>query len=129
LSETERVLVVDDDEAIRVMVERVLRREKFQVDCARDGFEAIEKIARNDYTTVLLDLMMPRVDGLQVLRFLDRKQGVQKPWVIIMTANLDIAAEAEGAKRLFRILKKPFDIRELVNHVRECTARRENGAA
>jgi len=53
------VLVVDDDDAIRTLVERVLRREKFEVESARDGHEAIEKLSRNDYATILLDLMMP----------------------------------------------------------------------
>jgi DNA-binding response OmpR family regulator len=55
-----KILIVDDDDAIRNMVERVLRREKFEVESARDGFEAIEKLSRNDYGTILLDLMMPR---------------------------------------------------------------------
>src|SRR5690349_10359780 len=67
-----KILVVDDDDAIRMMVERVLRREKFEVETARDGFEAIEKLSGGDYATVLLDLMMPRVDGLGVLRFLEQ---------------------------------------------------------
>ena len=63
-----KVLVVDDDDAIRTMVERVLKREQYDVESARDGYEAIEKLNRNDYATVLLDLMMPRVDGHGVLR-------------------------------------------------------------
>ncbi|MGZ7081107.1 MAG: response regulator transcription factor, partial [Thermoanaerobaculia bacterium] len=68
---TGRILVVDDDESIRTMIVRILSRENFHVDSARDGFEAIEMLAKEDYTTILLDLMMPRVDGLQVLRFLE----------------------------------------------------------
>lgn len=122
LSESnEKVLVVDDDDAIRTMVERVLRRERFHVESARDGFEAIEKLSRNEYSAILLDLMMPRVDGLQVLRFLETKPDTPpQPRVIVMTANTHIATEAEGSKPLFRVLSKPFDIRQLVEHVREC---------
>lgn len=116
----EKILVVDDDDAIRTMVERILRREKFHVESARDGFEAIEKLSRNNYSTILLDLMMPRVNGLQVLRFLETERNAPKPWVIVMTANTHIASEAEGAKPLFRVLSKPFDIRQLIEHVREC---------
>jgi DNA-binding response OmpR family regulator len=116
----EKILVVDDDEAIRTLVERILRREKFHVECARDGFEAIEKISRNDYATILLDIMMPRVDGLQVLRFLEAQCKSTKPSVIVMTANTHVAAQAEASKPLFRVLSKPFDIRQLVEHVREC---------
>jgi DNA-binding response OmpR family regulator len=116
-----KILVVDDDDAIRHMVERVLRREHFDVESARDGFEAIEKLARNDYGTVLLDLMMPRVDGLGVLRFLETEHQAP-PRVIVMTANLQTASETATAQPVFRVLPKPFDIRELVSHVRECHA-------
>ena len=116
-----KILVVDDDDAIRNMVERVLRREHFEVESARDGFEAIEKLSRNDYATVLLDLMMPRVDGIGVLRFLETEQKTLAPRVIVMTANLQNAGETM-AKPVFRILAKPFDIHQLVSHVRECHA-------
>ena len=119
----EKILVVDDDEAIRTMVERILKRERFHVESARDGFEAIEKLSRTDYSTILLDLMMPRVDGLQVLRFLEAERSAPKPWVIVMTANTHIASEAEGSKPIFRVLSKPFDIRQLIEHVRECAGR------
>jgi CheY-like chemotaxis protein len=115
-----KVLVVDDDDAIRSMVERVLRREQFEVESARDGFEAIEKLARNDYGTVLLDLMMPRVDGHGVLRFLETERPAEKPWVIVMTANMQGASETAEAKPVFRVLPKPFDIRQLISHVKEC---------
>ncbi|MGZ7080939.1 MAG: response regulator, partial [Thermoanaerobaculia bacterium] len=69
---------------------------------------------------ILLDLMMPRVDGLQVLRFLEHARNAPKPWVIVLTANLNVTPETEGAKALFSILPKPFDIGELINHVRLC---------
>jgi two-component system response regulator ResD len=127
---SEKVLIVDDDDAIRTMVERILRRERFHVESARDGFEAIEKLSRNEYSAILLDLMMPRVDGLQVLRFLEAERNAPKPWVIVMTANTQIAVEAEGSKPLFRVLSKPFDIRQLVDHVRECaTLAAENSSS
>jgi CheY-like chemotaxis protein len=87
-----RILVVDDDDAIRTMVERILRRERFEVDSARDGFEAIEKLARSDYGTVLLDLMMPRVDGHGVLQYLVTESRTSQPSVIIMTANVQSLA-------------------------------------
>lgn len=117
-----KILVVDDDDAIRTMVERVLRREKYDVESARDGFEAIEKLARNDYGTVLLDLMMPRVDGHGVLQFLETQRPEPKPRVIVMTANMQGASSTATAQPVFRVLPKPFDIRELIDHVRQCHA-------
>jgi len=115
-----RVLVVDDDEAIRIMVARVLRREKYEVDSARDGFEAIEKLAKNDYGTILLDLMMPRIDGHGVLRYLETHLPKKAHSVIIMTANLPNGAAEEHAQPVFRVLSKPFDIQQLVANVRDC---------
>lgn len=114
------VLVVDDDDSIRLMVERVLRREQFEVDSARDGFEAIEKLARKDYGTILLDLMMPRVDGHGVLRYLLTESRRSQPPVIIMTANVQSLDEAQSSLPVKRVLPKPFDIRQLILHVREC---------
>jgi CheY-like chemotaxis protein len=121
-TEAKRVLVVDDDEAIRTMVERVLRREKFHVESARDGHEAIEKLSKNDYGTIVLDLMMPRVDGLGVLRFLESARPETARSVIVMTANIQGAEEAAQTKPIFRVVSKPFDIRQLVQHVQECVA-------
>jgi CheY-like chemotaxis protein len=126
LSHKKKILIVDDDDAIRTMVERVLRREKFEVESARDGFEAIEKLTQNDYATVLLDLMMPRVDGHGVLRFLETERP-EAPPVIVMTANVPSAMTAEAAAPVFRVLSKPFDIGQLVSHVRECAAPQKTG--
>jgi CheY-like chemotaxis protein len=119
-----KILVVDDDDAIRTMVERVLRREQYDVESARDGYEAIEKLTRNDYATVLLDLMMPRVDGHGVLRFLETELQRAAPQVIVMTANIQGANESAAAKPVVRIIPKPFDITQLILHVRECQAPR-----
>lgn len=115
-----KILVVDDDDAIRALVERVLKREKFEVESARDGFEAIQKLSREDYGTILLDLMMPRVDGHGVIRYLENQRPPEaKPAVIVMTANLQGAADAIEDHPQYRVLAKPFDIRQLISHVRE----------
>lgn len=123
-----KILVVDDDDAIRTMVERVLKREQFEVESARDGYEAIEKLNRNDYATVLLDLMMPRVDGHGVLRYLEQNRPAPTPPVIVMTANHQGASDTADAAPVFRVLSKPFDIRQLVSHVRECAGRQDDVA-
>jgi CheY-like chemotaxis protein len=120
LSEKKKVLVVDDDDSIRSLVERVLKREQFDVETARDGQEAIQKLAKNDYATVLLDLMMPRVDGHGVLQFLEKERPAEKPWVIVMTANMAGGQATAHARPVFRVLSKPFDIHQLISHVKEC---------
>jgi CheY-like chemotaxis protein len=119
-----RILVVDDDDAIRSMVERVLKREKFAVECARDGYEAIEKLEKSDYGAVLLDLMMPRVDGHGVLRYLESERPAPPPKVIVMTADIHGARRTEGAKPVVGVIAKPFDISKLVSSVRETLSAR-----
>jgi DNA-binding response OmpR family regulator len=117
-SPKQKVLVVDDDDAIRLMVERVLRREHFEVESARDGYEAIEKLTRNDYGTVLLDLMMPRLDGHGVLQFLETEHDAPCPLVIVMSANVQGAHDVSRAAPVFRVLPKPFELGELISHVK-----------
>jgi DNA-binding NtrC family response regulator len=120
--EGKKILIVDDDEAIRVMVEHVLRREKYEVDVARDGYEAIQKLADSDYNTILLDLMMPRIDGLGVLKYLEKNRPELGRSVIIMTANLPGAVEAVRKGKISHVLAKPFDLSQLLNEVRRCSS-------
>jgi CheY-like chemotaxis protein len=119
VTEQLRALVVDDDVAIRVLVSRVLERRGFSVDAARDGAEGIEKLSSAAYSVVVLDLMMPRVDGAGVMKYLATYHPAQLPAVIVMTAF--------GASALERIspapahfLEKPFDVETLVKEVDEC---------
>jgi len=118
VSENRKILVVDDDESIRVMVERVLRREQYQVDSARDGFEAIEKLAQTDYNAILLDLMMPGLDGLGVLDYLEEHRPELESSVIIMSANLPAAYDTRRMRKVGKILPKPFDLSDLIAQVR-----------
>ena len=115
-----RVLVVDDDVSIRVLVSRILSRAAYEVDVARDGAEAIEMLARNHYSAIVLDLMMPRVDGVGVIKYLTEHDSEQLKSVIVLTAF--------GAKALSRVcppvgrfLEKPFDVESLMREVTECT--------
>ena len=118
MTENRKILVVDDDESIRVMVERVLRREQYQVDSARDGFEAIERLTQNDYDAILLDLMMPGLDGFAVLDYLEEHRPELESSVIIMSANLPAASDARRMRKVGKILPKPFDLSDLIAQVR-----------
>ncbi len=80
-----RILVVDDDEHIRELMQLYLNKEGFDVVLARDGQEALEKVEKDHPHLVLLDIMMPNLDGLEVCRGLRRKRN-DIP-VIILTAK------------------------------------------
>lgn len=113
-----KMLIVDDDEAIRVMMTKVFEREDFEVTTAKDGQEAIEAVQRTPFSAVLLDLMMPRIDGFGVMKFLKERMPEVLPRVIVMTAYT--AAAKEKIDPHCRLIPKPFDVVELVRTVRQC---------
>ena len=113
-----RALVCEDDKPIRALVSRVVQREGFTVDTARDGVEALSKIRNDEYDLLVLDLMMPRVGGLEVLRYIREHLPSRLKRVIVMTA---VSQDIEGfIAPICTFLQKPFDIDELTRAVREC---------
>lgn len=113
MSEQPRALVVDDDAGIRILVARVLTRKGFSVDSARDGAEAIEKILQHDYAVIALDLMMPRIDGMGVVRYLKEHKPEKLASVIVMTA-FGASVLEKVCPPVSRFIEKPFDIEALV---------------
>jgi len=114
-----RVLVVDDEDAIRALVSRLLRREGLEIVQAADGREAIDKLDAERFDAVVLDLMMPRVDGFGVIEHLIDTDPRMIEKVVVTTAYPKAAAK-ERLHHLCCILSKPFDVDELVTVVREC---------
>ena len=114
-----RALVVDDDAGIRLLVRRVLARNGFIVDVARDGAEAIEHILANDYSVIVLDVMMPRLDGRAVIRYVEEHIPDKLPQIIVMSA-FGAAVREDVCPPVGRFLEKPFDIGQLVREVTEC---------
>jgi len=115
-----KVLVVDDDQSIRQLVCTIVKREQFQVDCAADGGEAIELLEQYDYAVILLDLMMPRVDGFGVIDYLRRHMPANKPIVLVITAYADQKFKEVDPDVVSGVLRKPFEVGELGNIIRLC---------
>ena len=113
-----RILLADDDHAIRQLVTTIMRRERLTIDAAVDGIDAIELLKCHEYAVILLDLMMPRVDGLGVLRFLEENRPELSPAVIVMSANVPSAMDVAREGRVSRVLSKPFDLNELLGYLR-----------
>ena len=114
-----KALVVDDDAGIRLLIKRVLNRQQFEVDLASDGGEAIEKILTTDYPVIVLDLMMPRIDGIAVVHYLAEHIPSKLKNVIVMTA-FGAAAISQVCPPVGRFLEKPFDVNHLLSEVTEC---------
>jgi DNA-binding response OmpR family regulator len=114
-----RALVVEDDDAIILLVRRVLEREGFGVECVKSGAAAIELLKTVAYDLLILDLILPLVSGEEVMTFLEATQPGTLRRVIVMTAS-PRELSCEFLQRICKILAKPFDISELVLMAREC---------
>ena len=117
-----RILVVDDDDAIRSLLFIILRRRGFHVDTARNGEEALEHSRRCRYALMVLDLMMPRLSGYEVLDRMAEEPRDARPLIVVLTAgneprNLDPGLVAGT-------VRKPFDIEMLVDMIAGCIAAR-----
>lgn len=114
------ILIVDDDEPIRSLAQRVLTRARFAVDTAKDGVEALEKLDLVDYDVVLLDLMMPRMSGFDVISELQKNAESKLRCVVVMTAATNAQLDRFDGNLVYTVLRKPFDIDELTRVVDAC---------
>jgi two-component system, OmpR family, response regulator MprA len=114
-----RILVVEDEPGLRELYKDVLSDEGYLVSEASDGVEGLEELERERPDLIVLDLMMPRMDGLEFCRRLrDLPQGASIP-IIVVSANLDLARrEIEPAGNI-ACLAKPFDLSRFVDLVDE----------
>jgi DNA-binding response OmpR family regulator len=117
----ERVLVVDDEPTVREVVQRYLERDGYQVEAAADGTGALDALAARPFDLVVLDLMLPGVDGLEICRTI-RAAGPTA--VIMLTAKGDEADRIVGLELgADDYVVKPFSPRELVARVRSVLRR------
>lgn len=107
-----RVLVVDDEPAIRALVAKIIDRAGLAVDTAANGQEAIEKLDLHSYAVLVVDLMMPQVDGYAVIDHL-RDRGAHKPAIIVITAGDSAAIRRLDGAMVHSVIRKPFDIEVL----------------
>ena len=115
------ILVIDDNFWIRRLVITVLRRRGFECDEAIDGLEAMEKIRAADYDGVILDLMMPRANGFEVIAFLVDEKPQLLATTIVLTADSSRWNDP-ALSPVARVVQKPFDVNEFVGIVDEITS-------
>lgn len=109
-----RVLVADDDEACRLVMAELMADAGLAVDTVVDGLEAVDAAASRPYGMVLLDLRMPRLDGITAARRIRRLPGGERLPMIAVTANaFDDDCRAFQAVGVERILPKPVDVAQL----------------
>ena len=117
MEENISILVVDDEDRIRRLLNMYLTREGYTVDEAVDGAEALEKAGENDYACILLDHMMPEKDGLEVLKEL-REQKNMTP-IMMLTAKGEESDRVTGFETgADDYIVKPFSPREVILRVK-----------
>lgn len=120
------VLVVDDDLALRGLFTALLTKKGFAVDTATDGRVAYDQLQHHTYSVILLDLMMPDVNGFELLDKLQRDSPTLLDRVIVMTGASQRSIEALDTTRIWGLIRKPFDIDHLVSSATACAEGRRN---
>ena len=122
-----RVLVVDDDAEIRHMLTTVLQQHELVADSAGDGSEAADLLRQFQYAVVLVDLMMPGVDGFTLLDLMAGGEVLSPPVVLVITAADRATLERLDAQRIHGIIRKPFDPEEIARLVVACAEIKSRG--
>jgi CheY-like chemotaxis protein len=120
---SERVLVVEDDDDIRDVMQEVLASEGYRVDVARDGRDALAKLEGGGHPPlILLDMMMPTMDGETFLKILKSNPALADAPVVVISGSA-AARDKALALRAAHCLVKPFELDELLGVVRRLTKR------
>ncbi len=121
MSTEPRVLVVDDNAGLLATFSLILKRRGYDVDMAEDGISALEKFDKNSYDVILMDIVMPRMNGVEAFRKIKTIDPAAK--VILMTAYYD----DDGIKKaleegVYSAINKPVDIARLLDMIKEATS-------
>lgn len=127
IEQHQRVLVVDDDPVVRQILIQALRRKPLAIDEAANGHEAIGLLRENAYCVVLLDILMPDLNGFDVLDAID-EEALNAPVVLVVSGAERNVLDRLDSQRIHGIVKKPFDPLEIAALVFACAEIRGNRA-
>ncbi len=118
-----KLLLAEDTTDLNRAVTAILKHENYDVDSVYDGAEALDHLLKDSYDAVILDIMMPKMDGLEVLREI-RRNHILTP-VLLLTAKAEVDDRVEGLDAgADDYLSKPFAMKELLARMRALTRRR-----
>lgn len=121
-----RALVVEDDPAIQRLVEKILTRKHVQIDTASDGRTAMDKLRDGVYSVIVLDLMVPEVNGFEVIDFLKR-ENLKTP-VAVVSAVSQQALTKLDLDVVKLVISKPFDVDEFTKAILALCAEAQSDA-
>ena len=118
-----KLLIVDDEEGIRESLASILRDERYAVEVVASAEDALERIAKNDFQVVLLDIWLPGIDGMEAL---SRIQGLPRPPAVIMISGHGTIETAVRATKLgaFDFIEKPLSLEKVIVLVRNAVLQR-----
>ena len=120
-----RILIVEDEHKIAAALKKGLEQESFAVDLAYDGEEGYDLAASEDYSVIILDLMLPKMDGVSVCKAL-REEGIHIP-ILMLTAKGELEDKVDGLNSgADDYLTKPFAFEELLARIRALIRRPKN---
>jgi DNA-binding response OmpR family regulator len=121
-----RALIVEDDPAIRRLVERLLARRQVDVDLATDGRIAVQRLSENHYSVVILDLMVPELNGFEVVEFI-KQSGSNVPVAVVSAVSQQALTQLD-LDIVKVVISKPFDVDEFTKAILALCADAERGA-
>jgi len=119
-----KILLVEDDEKLLNSIKEGLKQFDFRVDTAKDGEEGLYLATNNQYDVLIIDWMLPKLDGIELIKKL-RQKNINTP-ALILTAKGDVEDKVEGLSVADDYLTKPFDFDELVARIKALYRRSKN---
>jgi CheY-like chemotaxis protein len=117
------VLIVEDDAPTRHLLEALVHRNHYEAVLAGDGAEALDLLAASEFEVILLDLLLPKVDGREILRRVELATPYLLHRIIIVTAASPAEYhDCEATRSVWCILRKPFELSALEEQMMECSA-------
>ena len=119
-----KILLIEDDEKIAKNIKEYLKKEGFRVDLAKDGEEGFYLAQNNSYDVLIVDWMLPKINGVELIKKL-REKDILTP-ALILTAKSDLEDKIEGLNVADDYLTKPFEFEELVARIKALFRRSKN---
>ncbi len=122
-----KVLIVDDEELIRDVIKEYLKLEKIEYEEASDGYEAIEKIKKNSFDVVIMDIMMPKMDGYSAVK--EIRKWSQVPFIMLSARNEEYDKLTCFDIGVDDYVTKPFSPREVIARIKAVTKRNQTSSS
>ncbi|HSP16490.1 MAG TPA: response regulator [Thermoanaerobaculia bacterium] len=120
--QNQRVLVAEDDPALRQLLITLLKLIGIEATAAHDGLDALNQLRDNPYDLAIIDLMMPRLDGYVVVRFLEEQRPATRAIVVSAVRSAQVN-ELARSRVVSAVVRKPFEIDELTAKIKESLQR------